>query len=52
MVGPELVRRYGPVIAPEGSSVAAMLERVEELQQEAGRRYLELQEKAAAALNG
>jgi cation-transporting P-type ATPase I len=52
MVGPELVRRYGPVLAPEGSSVAAMLERVEELQQEAGRRYLELQEKAAAALNG
>ncbi|MCO5605580.1 hypothetical protein L7F22_059763 [Adiantum nelumboides] len=25
MVGPELVRRYGPVLAPEGSSVAAML---------------------------
>ena len=29
----------------------AMLDRVEELQQEAGRRYLELQEQAAAALS-
>ncbi|WP_018331398.1 cation-translocating P-type ATPase [Actinomycetospora chiangmaiensis] len=52
MVGPELVRRYGDVVAPEGSAIAALLERLAEVRDEAGARYLELQEKATAALTG
>ncbi|MDL5158815.1 cation-translocating P-type ATPase [Actinomycetospora termitidis] len=52
VVGPELVRRYGDRIAPEGSVVANLLERLGEVRDEAGARYLELQEKATAALTG
>ncbi|MEJ2871383.1 cation-translocating P-type ATPase [Actinomycetospora sp. OC33-EN08] len=52
MVGPGLVRRYGDVIAPEGSAVATLLERLGEVRDQAGARYLELQEKATAALTG
>ncbi|MCD2185896.1 cation-translocating P-type ATPase [Actinomycetospora soli] len=52
IVGPELVRRYGDVVAPEGSALAALLERLAEVRDEAGARYLELQEKATAALTG
>ncbi|GLZ52044.1 HAD-IC family P-type ATPase [Actinomycetospora sp. NBRC 106378] len=52
MVGPGLVRRYGDVVAPEGSALAALLDRLAEVRDEAGARYLELQEKATAALTG
>lgn len=52
VVGPELVRRYGPVLAPEGSPQASWLARLEEVREEATKRYLELQNRAAAALNG
>ncbi|WP_328306192.1 cation-translocating P-type ATPase [Actinomycetospora sp. NBC_00405] len=52
VVGPELVRRYGPVIVPEGSPQEAWLARLEEVRDEATRRYVELQDRAAAALNG
>lgn len=52
VVGPGLVRRYGPVIVPEGSPQEAWLARLEEVRDEATRRYVELQDRAAAALNG
>ncbi len=52
VIGPELVRRYGDVIAPEGSAVAELLERLEEVRDDAARRYLDLQEKVTAALTG
>ena len=52
VVGPELVRRYGPVIVPEGSPQETWLARLEEVRDEATRRYVELQDRAAAALNG
>ncbi|GAA4789060.1 hypothetical protein GCM10023200_24610 [Actinomycetospora chlora] len=52
VVGPRLVERYGPVVVPEGSPQAAWLERLEEVRDAAGRRYLELQDRATAALNG
>ncbi|GAA4822137.1 hypothetical protein GCM10023201_05010 [Actinomycetospora corticicola] len=52
MVGPGLVERYGDVIAPEGSAIAGLLERLAEVRDEAGARYLALQEKATAALTG
>jgi hypothetical protein len=52
VVGPGLVDRYGPVVAPEGSPQAAWLDRLAEVRDEAGRRYLALQDRAAAALNG
>ncbi|MFC5064689.1 cation-translocating P-type ATPase [Actinomycetospora atypica] len=50
MVGPELVRRYGDVVAPEGSTLAGLVERLGEVRDDATRRYLELQEQATAAL--
>ena len=52
VVGPGLVRRYGPVIVPEGSPQETWLARLEEVRDEATRRYVELQDRAAAALNG
>jgi cation-transporting ATPase I len=52
VVGPGLVERYGPVVVPEGSPQAAWLDRLAEVRDEAGRRYLALQDRAAAALNG
>jgi magnesium-transporting ATPase (P-type) len=52
VVGPGLVRRYGPVIVPEGSPQEGWLARLEEVRDEATRRYVELQDRAAAALNG
>ena len=52
VVGPRLVERYGPIVVPEGSPQASWLERLEEVREEATRRYLELQERAAEALNG
>ena len=52
VVGPELVRRFGPTLAPEGSPQAELLERLAEVRDEAGRRYVELQDKAVAALSG
>jgi magnesium-transporting ATPase (P-type) len=52
VVGPRLVERYGPVVVPEGSPQASWLERLEEVRAEASRRYLELQDRATAALNG
>ncbi len=52
VVGPELVRRYGDVVAPEGSVVAEWLERLGEARDETARRYLDLQEKVTAALTG
>jgi len=52
VVGPELVRRYGPVVVPEGSPQADWLARLEEVRDEATRRYVELQDRAAAALDG
>ena len=52
VVGPELVRRYGDVLAPEGSAAAAVLDRLGEVRDDAARRYLELQEKVTAALTG
>ncbi|PVZ05301.1 cation-translocating P-type ATPase [Actinomycetospora cinnamomea] len=51
VVGPELVRRYGPVLVPEGSPQAEWLARLEEVREEATRRYVDLQDRAAAALN-
>jgi calcium-translocating P-type ATPase len=52
VVGPELVARYGDVLAPEGSAVAEVLDRLGEVRDDAARRYLELQEKVTAALTG
>ncbi|NMO92363.1 cation-translocating P-type ATPase [Actinomycetospora sp. TBRC 11914] len=52
VIGPELVRRYGGVVAPEGSAVADLLDRLGEVRDDAARRYLELQEKVTAALTG
>ncbi|MDD7967269.1 cation-translocating P-type ATPase [Actinomycetospora lemnae] len=52
VVGPRLVERYGPIVVPEGSPQASWLERLEEVRDEATKRYLELQERAAEALNG
>ncbi|MFC5138214.1 HAD-IC family P-type ATPase [Actinomycetospora rhizophila] len=52
VVGPELVRRYGPVVVPEGSPQASWIERLGEVRDEATKRYLELQHRAAEALNG
>lgn len=52
VVGPELVRRYGPVVAPEGSPQAAWIERLGEVREEATQRYLDLQHRATQALNG
>ncbi len=52
IVGPELVRRYGPALVPDGSPQAEWLDRLAEVRDEAGRRYLALQDRAAAALNG
>ncbi|WP_433803254.1 HAD-IC family P-type ATPase [Actinomycetospora sp. CA-084318] len=52
MIGPELVRRYGDVVAPEGSALAALIERLGEVRDEATAKYLDLQEKATAALTG
>jgi hypothetical protein len=52
VIGPELVRRYGDVVAPEGSTVAELLDRLGEVRDDAARRYLELQEKVTAALTG
>ncbi|MDF2976541.1 MAG: ATPase, P-type (transporting), superfamily, subfamily [Actinomycetospora sp.] len=51
VVGPELVRRYGPVVVPEGSLQADWLARLEEVRDAATRRYTELQDRAAAMLN-
>jgi len=51
VVGPELVRRYGPVVVPEGSPQADWLARLEEVRDAATRRYTELQDRAAAMLN-
>ncbi len=51
VVGPELVRRYGPVVVPEGSPQADWLARLEEVRDAATRRYTELQDHAAALLN-
>ena len=50
MVGPELVRRYGDVVAPEGSTLAGLVERLGEVRDDATRRYLELQEQGSADL--
>ncbi|MDD7936379.1 cation-translocating P-type ATPase [Actinomycetospora straminea] len=52
VVGPRLVERYGPIVVPEGSPQASWLERLEAVREEATQRYLELQERAAEALNG
>ncbi|WP_285658812.1 cation-transporting P-type ATPase [Actinomycetospora sp. NBRC 106375] len=52
VVGPGLVERYGPVLVPEGSPQASWLARLEEVRDEATKRYLELQDRATAALNG
>ena len=52
VVGPELVARYGDVLAPEGSVVAEVLDRLGDVRDDAARRYLELQEKVTAALTG
>jgi cation-transporting ATPase I len=52
VVGPRLVARYGDVLAPEGSAVAEMLERLGDVRDDAARRYVELQEKVTAALTG
>ncbi|GAA4901505.1 P-type E1-E2 ATPase [Actinomycetospora succinea] len=52
VVGPELVRRYGPLLVPEGSPQASWLDRLDEVKDEATKRYLELQNRAAEALNG
>jgi hypothetical protein len=46
------VARYGDVLAPEGSAVAEMLERLGDVRDDAARRYVELQEKVTAALTG
>jgi cation-transporting P-type ATPase I len=51
VVGPELVRRYGPVVVPEGSPQADWLARLEEVRDAATRRYTDLQDRAAAMLN-
>jgi cation-transporting P-type ATPase I len=51
VVGPELVRRYGSVVVPEGSPQADWLARLEEVRDAATRRYTELQDRAAAMLN-
>ncbi len=52
VVGPRLVRRYGDVLAPEGSVLAELLDRLGEARDDAAQRYLELQEKVTAALTG
>ncbi|MCD2195907.1 cation-translocating P-type ATPase [Actinomycetospora endophytica] len=52
VIGPELLRRYGDVLAPEGSAAAALLERLGEVRDETAQRYLDLQEKVTAALTG
>ncbi|MDD7939879.1 cation-transporting P-type ATPase [Actinomycetospora lutea] len=52
VVGPELVRRYGPVVVPEGSPQAGWMERLGEVRDQATQRYLELQHRAADMLNG
>jgi magnesium-transporting ATPase (P-type) len=52
VIGPELVRRYGDVLAPEGSPVAELLDRLGVVRDDAARRYVELQEKVTAALTG
>ena len=52
VVGPELVRRYGPIVVPEGSPQASWMERLEGIRDEATQKYLELQNRAAEALNG
>jgi cation-transporting P-type ATPase I len=51
VVGPELVRRYGPVVVPEGSPQAEWLARLEEVRDAATQRYTELQDRAAALLS-
>jgi hypothetical protein len=45
------VRRYGPVVVPEGSPQADWLARLEEVRDAATRRYTELQDRAAALLS-
>lgn len=52
VVGPELVRRYGPVVAPEGSFAAGLIDRLDDVREQATARYLELQQHVTAALNG
>ena len=52
VAGPVLVRRFGPVLVPEGSPQAELLARLTEAGEAAGERYLELQSQAVAALSG
>jgi magnesium-transporting ATPase (P-type) len=52
VIGPELLRRYGDVLAPEGSAAASLLERFGEVRDETAQRYLDLQTKVTAALTG
>jgi len=52
VAGPVLVRRYGPVLVPDGSPQAEWVARLVEARDAAGRGYMELQERTAAALRG